>query len=97
MNTFDYGDLVRVAGTWTTAASVATDPTIVRFQYTDPSGNTTALLYGTDAAVVRDSTGVYHVDINVDEVGIWRYRWYSTGTGQAATESMFNIRRSHFD
>ena len=53
-------------------------------QYKDPSGNTTSLTYGVDAALVKDSTGVYHVDVDADEVGWWHYRVYSTGTGQAA-------------
>lgn len=80
---YQVGDLVRVTGTFTTAAGVATDPTAVFAEYKDPSGNTTELEYPADAALVKDSTGVYHIDIDADEAGSWFYRFYSTGTGQA--------------
>lgn len=96
-NTYDYGDLVRVIGTFTDAAGAATDPTAVLCKVRDPSGNVTTLTYGTDTALVKSATGMYYTDINVDEVGTWHYRFYSTGTGQAAGESMFYARASAFD
>jgi hypothetical protein len=43
------------------------------------------LTYGVGAELVKDSTGVYHVDIDADEAGKWLYRFYSTGTGQASS------------
>lgn len=94
---YSVGDLIRISGTFTNAAGVATDPTAVFAKYKDPSGNVTTLTYPTDAALVKDSTGVYHVDINADEWGWWYYRFYSTGTGQAANESRFEIESSSFD
>ena len=88
-NTYDVGDLVRVTGTFTNSAGAAADPTAVLFKYKDPSGNKTTLTYGTDVSVVKSSTGVYYVDVNVDEIGYWYYRWQATGTGQSAGESYF--------
>jgi hypothetical protein len=93
----DYGDLVRVTGTFTNLAGTATDPTAVLCAYRDPSGNLTTLTYGTDAALVKVSTGVYRTDINVDETGRWYYRFYSTGTGQGAGETYFDVPASKFD
>jgi hypothetical protein len=93
-NTYDVGDLVRVTGTFTNAASVAQDPTAVLFKYKDPSGNKTTLTYNTDVSVVKSATGVYYVDVDVDEIGRWYYRWQGTGTGQSAGESYFDAQAS---
>jgi hypothetical protein len=94
---YHVGDLVRISAAFTNAAGTAVDPTAVFAKYKDPSGNTTTLEYLVDAALVKDSTGNYHVDIDVDEVSRWRYRFYSTGTGQAANEGSFDVKESEFD
>jgi len=96
MAEYDLGDVVRVTGTWTNAAGAATDPTSVYCKYMDPSRNVTSLEYGVDAALVKSDTGIYYVDISADEPGRWFVRFYSTGTGQAAEESNFDIVKSEF-
>ena len=83
-NTYDVGDLPRVSAVFTTPAGVDTDPTVVKFVYQAPGGTAVTLTYGTDAALVRDSAGHYHVDVSLTVAGTWSYRWYSTGTGQAS-------------
>ena len=85
------GDLVRITGTWTNAAGTAVDPDAVVVSYKPPSGTTTTLTYGVDAEVVKDSTGVYHVDIDADETGTWGYKFQSTGTGQAVGLEWFRV------
>jgi hypothetical protein len=82
---YHVGDLIRIAAAWTNAAGTATDSTAVLCQYRDPSGNVTSLTYGTDAELEKASTGNYYVDVDGDEAGTWAYRFYSTGTGQAAS------------
>jgi hypothetical protein len=94
MASYDLGDVVRLTGTFTNSAGAAADPTTVTFSYTDPNGTTTTLVYLTDAALVKDSTGVYHVDIAASIEGIWRWRWLSTGTGAASTEGQFAVVRT---
>lgn len=96
-NQYDLGDLVRCTGTFTDADGNAQDPAAVFAQVQDPSGNTAEYEYGEDAALVKDATGVYHVDVDCDEVGWWYYRIYSTGSGQAADETKFLILESAFD
>jgi hypothetical protein len=96
-NTYDVGDLVRVTGTWEDSAGVDTDPTALTFAFTDPSANTTTYTYGVDAELVKSAVGIYCVDVSIDEHGTWRYRFASTGTGQAAAESYFLVRDSRFD
>lgn len=97
MAAYDLGDLVRIAGVFTNAAGTGIDPDDVFVKYKDPSGNVTTLTYGTDAELVRDSAGNYHVDVDADEAGHWDYRFYSTGTGQAAEEAFFRVDDSRFD
>lgn len=90
-NRYHLGDLVRVSGVFTNAVGTAVNPTVVNLSFRNPSGNETTYIYGTDAALVKDSTGNYHVDIDADEAGIWHYRWWSTGTGQAAEAVKFIV------
>jgi RPA family protein len=96
MATYDKGDLVRVTGTFTNAAGTAIDPTMVKFQVLNPAGTTTTYTYGVDAALVKSAVGVYYVDISADVTGIYYYRFYSTGTGQAADEGQFTSDESRF-
>lgn len=93
--TYDKGDLVRAAAAFTTTAGAATDPSAVFAKYTTPAGTVTTLTYGVDAALVKDSTGNYHVDIDASSVGTWTYRFYSTGTGQAAAEGEFFVKSAY--
>jgi len=95
MNVYDKGDLVRCSGTFTTSAGVAQDPTVVKAKVKTPGGVTTTYTYGTDAALVKDSTG-YHVDVSATESGLWHYSFWSTGTGQAAEEESFYVDESRF-
>lgn len=91
INAYNVGDQARISGAFTTAAGVAQDPTALTFKYTDPSGNVTTLVYNTDAALVKDSTGNYHVDIDIDERGRWFYRWIATGTGAGSEPGEFMV------
>jgi len=95
--TYDVGDLVRCTGTFTNAAETAVDPTAVVFMLRSPGGVEMTYTYGEDDELVRDATGVYHVDVDVDEEGSWHYRFESTGTGQAAEEARIYVAASMFD
>lgn len=89
----DVGDLVRISAEFTNNETGATlDPDVVKLSYKAPAGTLTTLTYGIDAALVRDDTGHYHADISASTAGLWRYRWFSTGNGQAAEESNFFVR-----
>lgn len=96
VNTYQLGDLVRCSGPFTNAAGTAIDPTAVLFEVKDPAGTLTTYTYGTDAELVRDSAGNYHVDVDANLPGTWYYRFYSTGTGQAADEASFIVETSQF-
>lgn len=96
MKTYDNGDLVRCSAAFTNSDGEAVDPTAVIFKVKTPAGTETTYTYGTDAELVRDSAGNYHIDVDANESGIWIYRCYSTGTGQAADEEHFSVRITEF-
>lgn len=93
---YEKGDLVYVQGTFTDPlnSDAAVDPTAVYVTFKDPSGNVTTYQYGVDAELTKASTGVYRANIDADEAGMWYYRWYSTGTGQASEPGHFKVRET---
>jgi hypothetical protein len=104
-NIHDLGDLVRVASFeydddgvaiattgFQDLAGTLLDPTVVKLSFKTPAGVTTTYIYGTDAQLVKVSTGKYYVDLNANAAGTWYYRWWATGTGQAAEERQFVVR-----
>lgn len=96
MSTYYVGNLVRISVIFANSVGTAIDPSVVKAQVYSPSEIITTYTYGTDVAVVRDSTGHYHLDVDANAEGVWRYRWYATGTGQAAAESCFDAATSVF-
>lgn len=96
-NSYYKGQKVRIKVTFTdTTSGNLADPDVVRCLYVNPAGTLVTLVYLTDGALVRDSTGAYHVDISATLHGDWFYRFESTGNGQAATEASFYIDDGHF-
>lgn len=92
-HTYDVGDLVRISSEFTLQETdAATDPTSVFVQVLPPSGTIQTYQYGVDAAVIKSGTGEYYYDVDATEGGRWRYRWYSTGTGQAAAPGEFLVK-----
>lgn len=90
------GQLVTVDLDFANPAGTAIDPTAVFCKYENPAGTLVTLTYGTDAALVKDATGDYHVNIDTGGasatvVGTWTVLGYSTGTGQAAVQSIFEV------
>jgi hypothetical protein len=96
-NTYDIGDTVRCAYAFTDEDGTAVDPDVVIFRYKTASVAETSYTYGTDAEVVRDSAGNYHVDLTPDTAGIWYYRWEGdAGAASVADETFFTVRESQF-
>lgn len=91
-NEYDQGELLRATGTFKTSADALLDPSVVLFEFRKPGAAVVLYTYPTDTQLVKDSTGVYHVDLSLDTAGAWVYRWYSTGTGQAAEPGEFTVK-----
>ena len=94
MNSYDKGDLVRLTATFTNSAGVATDPTTVTCRVKSPT-TTTVYTYN-PGTVLKDSTGVYHLDVSASAVGQWYYRWEGTGAVEQADEGTFVVEASAF-
>lgn len=86
VNEYPQGELVRATGTFVDALALTpVDPAVVHFQLQVPGQPGITYTYGVDVQVVRDSAGVYHIDLDTTPAaGLWTGRWYSTGTGQAS-------------
>ena len=76
--TVQIGQMVRTSKPFETFAGAAVDPTSVVFKYRNPAGTVVTLTYGVDAALVKDSTGNYHVDLILNTVGAYWLGWYGT-------------------
>ncbi len=76
---------------------VLIDPDTVTFETYSPCGSRRTYVYETDAEVTQIATGRYAADIVPEEPGRWRFRWLSTGEGEAiAEEGDFLIQDSPF-
>lgn len=90
MPAFDLGQLVRVSADFQNPSTGAlVDPTTVKFDWRVGSGSITTYTYPT--TIVKDAVGQYHVDINASTAGTYYWRFYSTGTNQAADEGTFEV------
>lgn len=69
---------------------VLTDPTTLTFKFEKPDGVETTYIYGTDAELVRDSVGKFHVELTLDQAGTWIWRQESTGI-VTATQGKFRV------
>ena len=96
INVYDKGDLVRLPANFKNAVGADTDPTGVTFAFTTPAGVITTYVYLTDAQLVKDSVGNYHVDLTVNEAGMYYYRWAGTGAVQAVEVGQFSVKPGGF-
>lgn len=83
-------EVVNITTTFTVNDVVA-DPTTVTLAITTPANVTTTYTYGTDAALVRSSTGVYYLNQTASALGLWQYVWTGTGTASTIRESYFTV------
>ena len=91
ISTYELGNVLRVTGTFRNLAGTAVDPTVVKFRYRAPGQDAVTLTYPDNAALVKAGTGIYYYDIDLSAAGTWFYKFFSTGTNQAANESQFVV------
>ena len=91
---YDIGDLVTCGATFATVAGVSTDPDVVNFGMRSPDGTKTSYIYLTDAELIKDDTGDYHVDVTPLVSGTWFYEFTGVGTINATEEGKFFVRES---
>lgn len=92
MNSYDIGDLVRVKGTFRDSTGAVADPTFVTLKLKPANDATRTYTYGTDIELIKDSTGIYYVDVSPNVAGHWTYQWKGTGAVKTMEESHFAVR-----
>lgn len=77
---------------------VNTDPAALRFKWRSPTDTaTTTWTWNTDVQIVRDSVGLFHVDVQPDTLrpgadsGLWKWRWEADGI-ETAQEGQFRVK-----
>lgn len=70
------------------------DPTTLTFTMRDPDNVRTTYVSGTDAQIVRESVGVFHVYWDCVKTGRHRWRFAATGSIGAAAEAGFIVEHS---
>ena len=85
---------VRLSATFT-VDDTPTDPTAVVLYVLEPDGTLTDYEYG-EAEITKDDTGDYHVDIDADVEGVWRYGFVGSGAVATAEFDEFHVREWPF-
>ena len=94
-NSYDIGDLITVKAVFRDRNSELADPTTVTLKIKKSDGVISTYVYPS-VPVEKDSTGIYHADIDTTAGpgGVWVYRWTGVGVAQAAEEREFVVRTS---
>ena len=92
---FDKNDKPRLKAQFVSLGGALNDPSAVTFKHKDPSGNAATLTHAA-GQITRESTGIYYLDLALDEVGTWYFRAEGTGTPQIAAEIAFEVRTTQF-
>jgi hypothetical protein len=85
MTIYQVGDGVRLQATFTSLDGVNTDPTTVSLKVTDPGGTTTTYTYA-GGDITKAATGVFRYTLSITTAGDYTYKWFGTGTVQAASK-----------
>ena len=78
-SSYPFGQTVRISATFALDGA-AIDPDTVTFDTKSPAGEVVSYEYNTDEALIKDSTGHYHLDLLPDIAGRWRYDISGVGT-----------------
>lgn len=97
MNTFVVGNTIRFSATFAVDGTVI-DPSSVTAKVKQPGspGTETSYVYGDDPEIEQDSTGRYHIDVDISLAGDWVVRWVAEGSAKGARELTVRARRSAF-
>lgn len=92
MSVYELGSLVRIGPeSFYNILGALADPSTVSLSIKKPDGTIAGPFTYAGAQVVKESTGVYHYDYNPTTVGQYLVKWTSTGTGQAAHVTEFDV------
>jgi hypothetical protein len=91
MNYYKLGQKVRCIVNFK-VNNILTDPTAVTCKVMNPSKQIDTYVFGTNGELVKDSTGIYHLDVVVDEKKQWNVRFEGTGVCTAVEEISFGVQ-----
>lgn len=84
MNRYDVGDTVRVTATFRNENGALDDPADVACIIRRPNG------VNIEPTPTSSSTGIWSATVNIDDSGVWRYRFEGD---DVAEEGSFVVRR----
>jgi hypothetical protein len=93
-NKYHKGNSTRISCPFT-VNNVLTDPTTVTLTVKKPDASSTSYTYGA-SEIQKASTGNYYKDIELDQEGIWLYRWEGTGDCNAVSENYLQVMSQLF-
>lgn len=78
------GDARTLRATFT-SSGVPVDPTTITVKIMAPSGTISTYTFA-GGDITKVQTGVYDYVLSITSSGKWKYKWFGTGTAQAASE-----------
>lgn len=87
-STYDYGDVVRVQGTFTDSSGAPADPAQVHIWIKAPSSTVFV-----STAPQNPTVGTFFEDYEITSTGQFYFRIFSDGSLQNSEEGMFRVRR----
>jgi hypothetical protein len=96
MNSYPNGATIRFSAVLR-LNGVLTDPATLTFKtYEAADGTITSHVYGTDATLIKDDVGLYHINAALSKSGAVVYRWVATGTPAGVAENSLTILPDYF-
>ena len=73
------------------------DPSTIEFELRKP-GESSYEVYTslTVPTVLRQSVGIYYIDLDIDEPGRWQYSWFTYGDPTTSWKSFFEVEDSRY-
>ena len=91
MDIYFKGQILRIGVEFRDNAEELADPTTLTFKWKVDLGTTSTYTYGVDPEVVRDSLGVYYVDLDLTVTGTYAYQYMAGGAIENAIEESFMV------
>lgn len=88
---YDFGDVARMTVEFR-VDGVLTDPTTISATVKKPDGTVTVYTTLTVLPIVRDSQGVYHLDVPANQPGTWTFKFAGTGAAEDIGTNSFYVQ-----
>jgi hypothetical protein len=89
---FVIGEIAYIGVTIEDGSLALADPGALRLKAKAPDGSVTTQAIG--SGVVKDTVGVYHGFIPLNQSGTWSYRWESDAPNAGAVEGTLTVAKS---